>query len=198
MMNIENSDYHLIQPKDYQTKPWKNGLGTTQDILLLPEGADHSSFEVRFALSPILESGKFSSFPGSERIITVVDGIGLELAFEDKTNHLNLGDSLRFDTGLAPIGTPIDGAVRVLNVMARRSIWEIIECKIIDILDTQCQTGEIVLLFSLSEGCEISINQQTVALAKGHALFMQPKNNLDIKYNKKNMLFAHLKSSRCM
>ena len=61
-MIVSDSKIQYLQLKDYQTKQWKNGKGITHDILLMPEGAGHDSFDVRFALSPIVEEAQFSSF----------------------------------------------------------------------------------------------------------------------------------------
>ncbi|QEN86272.1 HutD family protein [Labrys sp. KNU-23] len=107
----------------YATLPWKNGRGETDEIFLSPPGASRDDFEVRISSAPIIEDGAFSSFPGAERVITLIEGEELELDFESSTHRLLPLAPFRFDTGLAPIGRPVKGPVRVFNVMASRKRW---------------------------------------------------------------------------
>lgn len=170
-MSIAQTTIRHLTPKDYRTKPWKNGKGQTQDILLLPEDADHSNFDVRFALSPIVETGPFSSFPGADRVITLVEGHALELAFEDSATCLNIHDSHGFDTGLAPMGTPVDGPVRVINVMARRGVWDIKVCTVVSRQGISCSPADLLFFFAIagnaaveSQGTETLLSQAESAV----------------------------------
>ncbi|PRH85785.1 hypothetical protein C5L14_19725 [Labrys okinawensis] len=107
----------------YATLPWKNGRGKTDEIHLSPQGASREDFEVRISSAPIIEDGAFSSFPGAERVITLIEGEELELDFGRFRHRLLPFAPFRFDTGLAPTGRPVKGAVRVFNVMANRRRW---------------------------------------------------------------------------
>ncbi|MBP0580655.1 HutD family protein [Labrys sp. LIt4] len=107
----------------YATLPWKNGRGETDEIYLLPQGGSREDFEVRISSAPIIEDGAFSSFPGAERVITLIEGEELDLDFGDSRHRLLPFAPFRFDTGLAPTGRPVKGAVRVFNVMASRQCW---------------------------------------------------------------------------
>ncbi|WP_448955967.1 HutD/Ves family protein [Labrys neptuniae] len=107
----------------YHTLPWKNGLGETDEIYLFPPGSSRDAFELRISSAPILEDGEFSSFPGVERIITLIQGAALELDFGANCERLIPLVPFRFDSALAPIGRPLAGVARVLNVMAARNRW---------------------------------------------------------------------------
>ena len=107
----------------YVTMPWKNGRGSTDEICLLPEGASRDAFELRISRATISTPGAFSAFVGAERTITLIDGDGLSLEFDDRTVELSIGQPYRFDSGLTPIGVPRGGPVRVANVMAARDVW---------------------------------------------------------------------------
>ena len=107
----------------YATLPWKNGRGETDEIYLSPPDGSREDFEVRISSAPILEDGAFSSFPGAERVITLIEGEELELDFGPSRHRLLPFAPFRFDTGLAPIGRPIKGPVRVFNLMASRRRW---------------------------------------------------------------------------
>lgn len=187
-----------LTPQEYETKPWKNGKGKTHDIFMFPKGADHSSFDLRFALSPIIEKGVFSSFPGADRVITVIEGEGLNLEFEDKTVNLQSFESLSFDTGLAPIGDPIGGFVRVVNVMARRNVWKIERCEIMAEVDVSCEQGEIMFVFAINGDWLASTVETKTDLKQGGSLFISKRSSLKVNsLSGGQVLFAHLKPVDC-
>lgn len=63
---------------DYPRMPWKNGGGSTLEIARdLGEGLD--GFGWRLSIADIAESGGFSAFAGYQRIITVLEGEGMQL-----------------------------------------------------------------------------------------------------------------------
>jgi environmental stress-induced protein Ves len=51
---------------------WKNGGGTTTQILVEPQGAARLAWRV--SVADVAASGPFSSFPGYERHIVVIEG----------------------------------------------------------------------------------------------------------------------------
>ncbi|MDA9009320.1 HutD family protein [Alphaproteobacteria bacterium] len=140
---------HLTET-DYQIKPWKNGKGTTADLFMSPEGATHDTFDLRFSMAPIVEDGPFSSFPSADRRITLIEGNGLNLDFGDRSHDLMALKPFGFDTELAPMGSQLDGPVRVVNVMARRPKWQIAECRVVDQISTELKDGEFCFVFALS------------------------------------------------
>lgn len=107
----------------YETRPWKNGQGVTDEVLLLPEGAGRERFDLRISRAVIDARGPFSAFPGADRIITVIEGAGLRLEFGDRSATLDPLQPFAFDTGLTPDGIPLGPGVRVFNVMAARDVW---------------------------------------------------------------------------
>ena len=77
-------------------QPWKNGGGVTREVLCLPEGSGFERFDWRVSIAHIASSGPFSSFPGVDRVITLLEGAGVHLRSADGAiDH-------RLDTPLAP------------------------------------------------------------------------------------------------
>lgn len=68
---------HLIPRSSYTQKPWKNGLGTTEEIFVYPEGA--SEFLVRLSMATLSTSGPFSVFPGIDRTLVLLEGKPIKL-----------------------------------------------------------------------------------------------------------------------
>lgn len=63
---------------DYQTQPWKNGRGTTIELLRLVDPATGATL-LRLSRASVVEDGPFSLFPGIERNLTVLTGAGFRL-----------------------------------------------------------------------------------------------------------------------
>ncbi|WP_282607494.1 HutD family protein [Pelagibius sp. Alg239-R121] len=71
----------LIRPSDWKTTPWRSGHGETAEIAVFPADTDLAvgDFDWRVSLASMSEDAGFSAFPGFGRILTVVEGKGLEL-----------------------------------------------------------------------------------------------------------------------
>ena len=69
----------LLSRADYRAMPWRNGRGTTHEIVREPDGA--AQFIWRLSLADVPASGPFSAFPGYERIVVLVSGEGFRLDF---------------------------------------------------------------------------------------------------------------------
>lgn len=151
MDETEATEILHIRSENYTKRPWKNGLGTTQNILMLPEGADDDTFDLRIALTPIVEDAIFSSFENIDRVITVIEGEALELEFDGKKETLKQYESLQFDSGLTPMGRPARG-VKVINVMARHQHWKIEMCDIMQDLEAQQGIQHLSIFVPLNSG----------------------------------------------
>jgi environmental stress-induced protein Ves len=77
----------LIPYNALTATPWKNGGGITRELACYPAGASMSDFIWRVSIADVGQSGPFSSFPGIERIITLLDGDGMQLQFENGARH---------------------------------------------------------------------------------------------------------------
>lgn len=82
---------------DYTRQPWKNGRGTTVEMLHLRDPAGATL--LRLSRASVVEDGAFSLFPGIERNLTVLTGPGFRLT--------GPGLDLRCDP-LVPVAFPGD------------------------------------------------------------------------------------------
>src|SRR5262245_35147508 len=111
----------ILQRKDYVRMPWKNGGGTTEEILV------HPAF--RLSLATVATSGPFSVFPGIDRVILQLSGKPMTLV-HGRVCRAGEGESLGSHT-LTPLvpyrfsgdwatDSRIDGQAEDLNLMTRR------------------------------------------------------------------------------
>ncbi len=109
----------LIRQTDYRIMPWKNGGGTTTEIFASPEGV--IDFDWRVSIATVSADGPFSTFPGFERHIMVLEGNGMTLEVEN-AGTVDLA-SLRpysFSGDSRVDGRLRSGPVKDFNLMVRR------------------------------------------------------------------------------
>lgn len=112
-MNVALVDANGVAPQ-----AWRNGGGTTRELLTWPASGD---WQLRISRADIAADGPFSAFPGVERWFTVLDGRGVVLTFGAAEKVLRVGDApLQFDGAQAPGCRLLDGPTTDLNLMARR------------------------------------------------------------------------------
>jgi environmental stress-induced protein Ves len=101
--------------------PWKNGGGVTREIVARPEGAGMGDFVWRVSLADVAADGPFSAFAEVDRILTMVEGEGMELTVAGARRRVDT----RFVPQCFPGDLPTDcrllgGPVVNLNVMWHR------------------------------------------------------------------------------
>jgi environmental stress-induced protein Ves len=102
----------------YRAMPWKNGGGITCEVAVFPEAGD---FLWRLSLATVASDGPFSSFPGVDRTLTVLEGDGIELAVADHVPaRLGPGAPFAFPGDVAATARLVGGTVTDFNVMTRR------------------------------------------------------------------------------
>ena len=114
----------VLPPGDYRVMPWKNGGGTTTEIWIHPPGAGWDAFEWRVGIADIAQSGPFSSFPGIDRSIMLLEcpaGSGMRLSIDGRDVDLPLHEFVDFAGESSTHGTLSAAPVRDFNVMSRRS-----------------------------------------------------------------------------
>ena len=101
---------HLTR-SDYAKKPWKNGRGFTEEIFVYPN--DHFLF--RISMAALTTSGPFSSYPGIDRTLVILEGEPVSL----NGRELPLMTPFSF-SGDQSIHAGIEAPGRDFNLMCRR------------------------------------------------------------------------------
>lgn len=106
---------HVVQRDHVEPTPWRNGGGTTQELLVWPQP---EGWHLRVSVARIDRDGPFSAFPGVRRWFTVLEGAGVALRWPTRTRRLTRGDEgVTFDGAEAPECQLLHGATTDLNVM---------------------------------------------------------------------------------
>ncbi len=100
--------------------PWANGGGTTYQVAIAPADAALDDFSWRISLADITTSGPFSSLPGIDRLLVVIDGAGMDLTVDGETTTITRLAPISFAGESVTTCELTAGPTRDLNVMTRR------------------------------------------------------------------------------
>lgn len=149
--------------------PWKNGGGTTREVLSWPEGGE---FDWRASVATIGSSGSFSAFPGVDRTIVLIEGDGVRLRSKDD------GIDHRLDQPLASFSFPGEEAIYAtllggpsidFNLMVRRGRLRALLQILTD--ETDLDPARHGLLLSLTGNWRLRVGRGEVQCAEHQGLW---------------------------
>jgi environmental stress-induced protein Ves len=117
--------FNIISPSEFKTVPWKNGKGSTKE-LLYENIANNEAFAWRLSMAPVTENGRFSDFSGYDRTLILVEGNGITLK-HDNGQVDRLGrrfDFAQFNGGWMTEAILSQDKIIDFNVMALRDVCE--------------------------------------------------------------------------
>lgn len=99
----------IVRGVDRKRMPWKNGMGVTEEIAVFPADSEAASFDWRLSIAHVGEDGPFSTFPGIDRTIVLLDGPGLALDLPD-------GQTVTLEPNGAPFAFSGDWSISSRNL----------------------------------------------------------------------------------
>ena len=115
--------FKIYSPEDFQTLPWRNGLGST--VELISESLEgHEAFSWRLSIASVANDGPFSDFSGYDRTLLLLEGTGITLNNPNGSSiELNSPLDCAHFKGEDLINASLhDGPIKDFNVMTLRSI----------------------------------------------------------------------------
>ncbi len=113
------SAIRIVRLDDVAPLPWRNGGGSTRELLAWPSAAQ---WQWRLSVAEIGSDGPFSAYPGVQRCFAVLQGAGVRLRLAGGDVALTPDSApIDFDGAAAPHCRLIDGPTRDLNAMALAS-----------------------------------------------------------------------------
>jgi uncharacterized protein len=104
----------IIRFSELRETPWKNGGGVTREIAI---ARDRDAWDWRLSMADVGVDGPFSKFDGMQRILTVVEGRGMELICPHIKLQADLGVPVRFDGAWEIVAKLTQGPLRGVNVI---------------------------------------------------------------------------------
>jgi environmental stress-induced protein Ves len=103
--------------------PWRNGRGSTTELLVSPAGASLETFDFRLSMAQLDGPAPFSAFPGIDRLLLMLEGrVRLEIEGTPSICCEPEQDAVRFGGEQAVTATPLgsEPTATDLNLMIRR------------------------------------------------------------------------------
>ena len=168
----------IYSPEDFITMPWRNGLGSTLELLKHGLG---DSFQWRLSMADVAEDGAFSDFSGYDRCLVLIDGKGLTLT-DNKTQTWALKrqlDTAHFKGEDLIDAQLYDGPIRDFNLITRRQT-----CKASVVTSrhhttqTICLDADLFLLFNVHGLTSFKLDNSPIdTLDEQHLMQLDPSSN---------------------
>lgn len=123
---------------------WRNGGGVTRqiasgklDVAGNPELVSGDDWDWRISIAEVGTAGDFSAFDGISRILTVIEGGGMDITIDGVRQLLEPFAPLHFDGGSPTSATLPHGPIRDLNLMTRTGVLD----GRVEIVELAAETG---------------------------------------------------------
>lgn len=156
----------VLRWSEYPSVPWKNGGGVTREVASgamrapLAPADPVDGFDWRVSVADVDAQGPFSSFPGIDRVITLVEGEGMVLTVDGTRQPVAQLAPFSFSGDAATDCELKAGAVRDMNVMTRRgratAQVQILPVTAARAVTVACAVGEILLVMAVTGGVTVT------------------------------------------
>ena len=168
----------ITSPDDFITMPWRNGLGSTIEVLKHQPG---DSFHWRLSMADVTEDGAFSDFSGYDRCLILINGAGVTLR-DNKKQKWTLSrqlDAAHFKGEDLIDARVHDGPIRDFNLMTRRQNCS---AKVFTSQQHTNQTirldGDLFMLFNTQGNASFKLDNSTrETLEEQHLMQLDPGPN---------------------
>lgn len=111
-----------IGPAHYRSMPWKNGLGATTEIARAPQEGE---LDWRVSIAQVVSDGPFSTFPGCDRVILILEGSGMVLTHHEVETEVVVGplEPWSFSGDWTTTCVLREEPIRDFNVITRRGAF---------------------------------------------------------------------------
>jgi environmental stress-induced protein Ves len=186
----------IIEPIQFKTVSWKNGLGETIEMAINP-GATLDNFDWRLSMAKVVEDGVFSNFSGYTRNLILIEGDGIDLTHdENKTDKLNhLLDYATFDGSSKTMSTLHSSAITDFNVITRTSnVHAKISCQQ-HAQQLPIEASELCFVYSLLKSAEISVKDQEnkLPIPAGHLVKLSQTEQGSVHISGEHLIIVYLR-----
>ncbi|MFR0692372.1 HutD family protein [Enterobacterales bacterium AE_CKDN230030158-1A_HGKHYDSX7] len=163
------SKVRILRAANYPAMPWKNGAGTTREIVR-DAGDGLEGFGWRVSIADVGAPGPFSAFTGYQRVISVLEGEGMRLKVDGTDSRdLRALDAFAFDGASAVDCTLLGGAIRDFNLIYSPARYRArLQWLKLDGAAHFFSSASTVLLFSAGEGVHASLEGESAGMLGLH------------------------------
>lgn len=157
--------WQVLRAAAYPRMPWKNGAGTTLEILR--DGDGQAAFGWRVSIADVTQAGPFSAFDGYQRIITVLEGQGMQLVVDGQSSRpLRTLDAFAFSGDSQVQCSLLGGAIRDFNLIYAPDRYQARLQWMAAGQSTVFTSASTVLVFSAGERMSVEREGEAVTLGR--------------------------------
>ena len=171
----------VLHAADYRRMRWKNGGGWTTELASAAASDGVSDFDWRISIAEIDSDGAFSTFPDCDRSIALLDGIGMELTFDEAPPE-RLDQRLRFVHFAGEWkthGRLLAGPVRDFNLIVRRDAItaEILHRPLVGPMVFLATPQTTWFVYVINGNARIKNDAEESTIETGESLLLEPDEN---------------------
>ncbi len=168
-----------LDTAEYKQMLWKNGAGYTVE-LAQSDGDSLDTFDWRISMADVKTSGDFSKFNSMQRILTVLEGVGMVLNIDGDSEHLKTLQSAQFSGDRTTSCELSDGPIRDFNLIYHPEKWRSHYQWLFDSASTEMfSSADLIFIFNQSpEPLEIEVDRQVFCLAHQQSLKIEQQKAL--------------------
>jgi hypothetical protein len=150
----------ILRSAEYPARPWKNGGGTTRDIVVSPPDASLDDFDWRLSLAQVDRDGPFSRFDNIDRTLVLLTG-AMTLHEAGRRIDLVRHEPVTFEGERAIHASLPGGATLDFNVMTRRGrVRHTVRRESFrKAVNVAAGAGSTIVLFALEPGLTVDSEQ---------------------------------------
>ena len=154
--------WHHIRLDQIAPALWKNGGGTTRELMAWPDAAN---WVWRMSVAEVIQSGPFSRFEGVQRWFAVLSGAGVRLISDGVCHTLASGsEPLCFGGAAETVCELIDGATQDFNLMTRQPVSNARVLRISKSVNRQLSGLKSVAVYAIHSGATVQLNDEVLVL----------------------------------
>ena len=165
----------VLWAKDRVATPWKNGGGTTSEVVVFPPESGFDDFGWRVSIARVDRSGPFSVFAGIDRHLAMLEGrVVLRISGREPVELSPETPPISFPGDARAEADVVDGPAMDINVMTRREMFRAT-------LTRRKREGPISLVAHATLAFPLTrATVNDVALGKGDAVLAAPGDEMTV------------------
>lgn len=155
-------NWQMLSLEDMAPGPWRNGSGTTRELLAWPTPQD---WDWRISVAEVVKNGPFSRFDGVQRWFAVLGGAGVRLLVDGHAHELTAQSAPFCFDGAQPCACElIDGPTEDFNLMVRSDHVSPRLVRVLGALDTRVEAGTRVAVYAWDDPVAVQLDKDFVTV----------------------------------
>ena len=165
----------ILGRDSYRVVPWKNGQGTTTELIRVP---DDDPWHWRVSIADVSTDGPFSRFEGCDRIIMTIEGQGMRLTHPATGSEATIFpfEPYEFDGDVETSCSLLQGPVRDFNVIYRRDILS----AAVEVIRGTLALRDVRLIYCAEGKVEVQAEGKTLTLSAGESAIARQNTECEI------------------